>query len=119
MLHIKEIRKRSRKTQQEVADYLKIHRASYTNIENNKRNPDTQIIIALSEYFNCSIDELYGKAPIRPVELTEKQKMVMQLFDTMNDEGQEIAIQNIKFLISQGYIKSNKVGILSSKKSAK
>lgn len=119
MLHIKEIRKRSGKSQQEVADFLKKTRPSYTNIENNKRDPDTQTIIALSEFFNCSIDELFGKKPRQPVKLSEKQHTVLQLFNQLNEEGRSEAINYLEYLISKGYIKSNKAGILSSKASVK
>ena len=119
MLHIKEIRKRSGKSQQEVADFLKKTRPSYTNIENNKRDPDTQTIIALSEFFNCSIDEIFGKKPRQPVKLSEKQHTVLQLFNQLNEEGRNEAINYLEYLISKGYIKSNKAGILSSKASVK
>ena len=49
MLYLKEIRQRIGKSQQEVADFLKMQRASYANIENNKRDPDTATILAPDE----------------------------------------------------------------------
>ena len=61
MLRLKELRLSSGKTQQSVADYLNISRASYTNIENGKRDPDTQTLIKLAELFSVSIDCLVGR----------------------------------------------------------
>ena len=112
MLHIKEIRKRCGKSQQEVADYLQIQRASYSNIENNKRDPDTEIIFALSEFFQCSIDEIFGKSPAKPERLTENQRRVMMIFNGLNAEGQEKAIDYLEYLSSRGYIKSVEHGLL-------
>ena len=112
MLHIKEIRQRCGRSQQEVADYLKVQRASYANIENNKRDPDTATIFALSEFFNCSIDEIFGKTHSRPVKLSDNQQTARRLFNELSEEGQEKAIDYLEYLVSKGYIKSQKVGIL-------
>lgn len=61
MIRFKEIRTRKGLTQAQVAEQLSISRASYTNIENGKRDPDTQTIQALSDLFGVSVDELLGR----------------------------------------------------------
>lgn len=61
MLKLKEIRLLQGKTQEEVAKFLNIARASYANIENRKRDPDTQTILELADYFNVSVDYLMGR----------------------------------------------------------
>ena len=61
MLKLKEIRMLQGKTQEEVAKFLNIARASYANIENGKRDPDTQTILELADYFNVSVDYLMGR----------------------------------------------------------
>ncbi len=60
-MKLKEIRQSSGKTQDDVAHYLNIARASYTNIENGKRNPDIQTLILLADYFSVSIDSIVGR----------------------------------------------------------
>ena len=114
MLYVKEIRQRIGKSQQEVADYLKMQRASYANIENNRRDPDTSTVLALSEYFHCSIDEMFGKDPARLPKMTEQERRAARLFSDLSDEGQEKALEYLEFLIGKGYIKTSKNGILQT-----
>ena len=114
MLYLKEIRQRIGKSQQEVADFLKMQRASYANIENNRRDPDTATILALSEYFHCSIDEIFGKDPARLPNMTESERRAARLFSDLSAEGQEKALEYLEFLTGKGYIKNPKNGILQT-----
>lgn len=61
MENLTQARKRMKKTQQEVADYLGISRQAYSNFEAGKREPDYETLLKLGEYFGCSIDYLLGK----------------------------------------------------------
>lgn len=61
MENLTKARKRLKKTQQEVADYLGISRQAYSNYEAGKREPDYETLLKLGEYFDCSIDYLLGK----------------------------------------------------------
>ena len=56
------IRKLSKKTQQNVADYLGISRVAYTNYENDNREPDIKTLIKIADYFSVSLDELIGRS---------------------------------------------------------
>lgn len=114
MLYLKEIRQRIGKSQQEVADFLKMQRASYANIENNRRDPDTATILALSEYFHCSIDEIFGRDPARLPKMTEAERRAARLFSDLSEEGQEKALEYLDFLTQKGYIKTVKNGILQT-----
>lgn len=119
MLYIKEIRQKIGKSQQEVANYLQMQRASYSNIENNKRDPDTQTLLALSEFFHCSIDELFGKSPKIAPEKTENERRAAHLFADLSQEGQEKALEYLEFLTEKGYIKTAKNGVLPAKSAGK
>ena len=112
MLYIKEIRQRIGKSQQEVADFLKVQRASYSNIENNKRDPDTATLLALSQYFQVSIDEMFGLDPSSFPKMTESERRAHRLFADLNAEGQEKALEYLEFLTGKGYIKNAEHGIL-------
>lgn len=48
-------------TQQEIADYLKIGRVSYTMYETGKNTPTTENIIKLADLYNVSTDYLLGR----------------------------------------------------------
>jgi len=58
MIGLQEIRKRKGYTQLKVAMDLNITRETLSYYENGKRNPDLETLVALSNYFNKSIDYL-------------------------------------------------------------
>lgn len=58
MKHLKELRIQRKLTQKEVADFLQISRSAYTNYETDKREPDRETLLKLSECFDVSVDYL-------------------------------------------------------------
>lgn len=58
MKGLKEIRKKKKLSQLKVAMDLNISREALSYYENGKRNPDINMLIAMSCYFNVSIDYL-------------------------------------------------------------
>lgn len=51
-------------TQNEVADYLGCGRATITNYESGRRNPDIETLVKLAEYYEVSVDYLLGISSI-------------------------------------------------------
>ncbi|AMM95765.1 hypothetical protein UP17_25340 (plasmid) [Peribacillus simplex] len=47
---------RGKRTQEEIANYLGITRASYAHFETNRREPSIEILIKLSEYYQIPVD---------------------------------------------------------------
>ena len=66
---LKEIRIRHQKTQQEVADYLKVNRTTYTKWETGKHEPDAETLVKLAGYYGVTVDELIGVAPVKGVRI--------------------------------------------------
>lgn len=58
MKGLREIRKKRNFNQQKVALDLNISRESISFYENGKREPSLALLVAMSEYFNVSIDYL-------------------------------------------------------------
>ena len=58
LIGLKIIRKQKKYSQLKVAMALSISREALSHYENGKRSPDLQMLRALSEYFNVSIDYL-------------------------------------------------------------
>ncbi len=58
MKGLREIRKKRGLSQQKVAMDLNISREALSYYENGKRSPDVSMLIALSDYFNVSVDYL-------------------------------------------------------------
>lgn len=68
---LKQLRKSIRKTQQEVAKDLGISRARYSHFENDRNEPDSEMLKKLAEYYNVSADYLLGKEEDQVVDLLE------------------------------------------------
>ena len=58
LIGLKEIRKIKGYSQVKVSMDLNISREAISNYETGKRNPDIEMLIKFSEYFNVSIDYL-------------------------------------------------------------
>ena len=58
LIGLKMIRQKKKLTQLKVALDLNISREALSYYENGKRNPDLQMLLILSDYFNVSIDFL-------------------------------------------------------------
>ena len=57
-MSIKNIRKKRNLNQQKVAMDLNISREALSYYENGKREPSLSLLVAMSRYFNVSIDYL-------------------------------------------------------------
>ncbi len=57
-MKLKEIRKRKKLTQSEVAKHLEITQQAYANYENGKREPNFNSLTKLANFFDVSIDYL-------------------------------------------------------------
>ncbi len=65
MNRIKLLRDELNMTQQELADKLDGAKSTIAMYENETRKPSMEVLIKLSEIFNCSIDYLLGKTDIK------------------------------------------------------
>jgi transcriptional regulator with XRE-family HTH domain len=68
--NIRLLRKRKRRTQDDVAQALNIKRSTLSGYENEVAQPGIEALIAFSEYFNVAVDTLIK---VNLSELTEKQ----------------------------------------------
>lgn len=95
MLNLKEIRISQHKTQEEVAAYLRISRAAYTNIENGRRGPDAATLEKLSDFFGVSIDTLFGKVPVNQF-LSDAENELLSVFRALNQSGMDYLLQTAR-----------------------
>jgi transcriptional regulator with XRE-family HTH domain len=65
MKRLKLLREKLGKTQQEVAEYLNITRAAYSQYELGTRSPDYKTLIKLADYYYCSADYLLERTDIK------------------------------------------------------
>ncbi|MGN0521167.1 MAG: helix-turn-helix domain-containing protein [Eubacterium sp.] len=57
---IKDLREDNDKTQKEIAEYLGMKQPQYYRYENGLRDIPSDILIALSDYYNVSTDYILG-----------------------------------------------------------
>lgn len=62
---LKELRKSRKKTQREMAEYLRIGLRAYQYYESAEHYPDVPGLIALADYFEVSADYLLGHSDQR------------------------------------------------------
>lgn len=65
MNRIKMLREELNITQQELADKINGAKSTIAMYEKGDRKPSMEVLVKLSEIFNCSIDYLLGKSDIR------------------------------------------------------
>ncbi len=58
---LKELRKSENLTQQELATKLNISRVNYTRYENDAVRPDYETLIAIADFYNISLDEIFNR----------------------------------------------------------
>lgn len=59
--NLKSLRKSMGLTQQQVADKLNISRVNYSRYETNASNPDFQTLVALADFYDVSLDLIFGR----------------------------------------------------------
>ncbi|GEK88922.1 DNA-binding transcriptional regulator, XRE-family HTH domain [Alkalibacterium putridalgicola] len=57
---LKSLRKTAQQTQEDVAKSIGVSRAAYSHFENNRNEPDIEIIKKLSDHFQVSTDYILG-----------------------------------------------------------
>lgn len=73
MNRIKKLREEFGYTQQDLADRLDGAKSTVAMYENETRKPSIEVLIKLSEIFNCSIDYVLCKTDIRNYDKDEKE----------------------------------------------
>ena len=58
---IYELRKEKNITQKQLAEILQVTESTIGNYEINRIRPSHEILLAIAEYFDVSLDELYGR----------------------------------------------------------
>lgn len=94
MLRLRELRKEKDKTQVELASILGVSRQVYANYENGINEPSIDILIALANYFECSIDYLVSREDdfgnvnvVTNSEFSSEEKSLIETFRRLNTKN--------------------------------
>ncbi|CAK7062278.1 helix-turn-helix transcriptional regulator [Tissierella sp.] len=102
---LKELRYEKNLLQKDVANYLNISTSAYGYYEQGKRNPDTETIKNLANFFNVSTDYLLGR--------TDSKKDYTKSNDNLHNHNfkskgyKEIEEKIEERLLNEGIIKEN------------
>lgn len=103
-MRLRQIREKAQKTQAELAKYLGVSRQCYNNYELGNREPSTNTLIKLSEYFGVSIDYLLENKQHHSAldeKLSEEEFALYGEAHDLTDEEKEKVIDFIRFTKSQ------------------
>jgi len=62
---LKELRQLREETQKDVAKNIGISERQFSILENNKSIPTLETVVALADYFGCSLDYITGRSETR------------------------------------------------------
>lgn len=80
MLRIKELRESRKIKQKEMAEILQVPNNTYNQWENEKRQPDHDMLVRIAEYFGVTVDYLLGRE-----EEPQKEKSPSEVDELLND----------------------------------
>lgn len=88
-------------TQEELAEFMMVTKASVSKWETGQSHPDILLLPKLATFFNISVDELIGYDP--DLSSTQIQKFYIDLENRVLDEGMDSIVEDIKIKIKQYY----------------
>lgn len=113
--NLKILRKRLKKSQEEVAQDLKLSRSTYSGYENGVAQPNLENLVAFSDYFKVSIDELvrknfedFSENELQRLDkglLTDVKGQKLRVLTALVNEHDEELIELIPMKASAGYVR--------------
>lgn len=97
MNRIKLLREEKGMTQQELADKIDGAKSTVAMYEKEDRKPSLEVLIKLSEIFDCSIDFILGKSNIRKPENINFANNNGLNIDGLNDEQVEELKKQVEY----------------------
>jgi len=104
MLKIKEIRKAKGLTQQVVADKLSLFRPTYARYENEEHQMPYDLLIAVADYFDVSLDYLFGRSESEQaatITLTDEEKKLLSAFNALIPSMQDFVLDMVERVVAQ------------------
>lgn len=93
MLRLKELREQRRLNQEGLAIKLNVSQSTISAYEVGERVPDLETLIAISDFFNVSLDYLAGLSPVKQQimksDLTEDELEFLYSYKRLSDIDKE------------------------------
>lgn len=97
---IRDLRCKNNLTQQELSKILGVSKSSISLYENEKMNPEDDIKIKIVDYFNVTLDELFGRKIGVNINNNLEEGLLNALKDweTLSNESKKSIINFINFV---------------------
>ncbi|MCM1287672.1 MAG: helix-turn-helix domain-containing protein [Clostridium sp.] len=95
------LRRKKKKTQEEVADFIGVTKASVSKWENGQSMPDIMLLPQLAAFFDVTIDELMGYEPQLSYEQINKLHEKLKI--SFAEKGFDYAINECRELVKKYY----------------
>lgn len=106
MNRIKELREELHITKAQVARDLNMAYTTYVNYEKEAREPNSEVLILVANYFNVSVDYLIGRTEFRSNHLNEvkdlKQSKLITNYNSLNEQGKTKLVDYSDDLVGSG-----------------
>ena len=102
---LRELRKARHLTQAQVAHGINCTATAYNRYENGARQPSMETLAMLAEYFDVSLDYLYGRAPLSDAALTDYEREFIVKLRTVPDSVKEDAMVFLDFNLEKSNLK--------------
>ena len=100
LLRLRELRKKNKLTQHEVANRLKVTSDAYSLYELGKRQMNYETLCLLADLYGVSIDFLLGRYETNPVLLDIEEVEVIDKFRLLDRRGRETVKASLTFEVS-------------------
>jgi len=126
---LKALRNKLKIDRKEICEKLGVALTTYSNYENNNREPDFDTLIKLAKYFNVTTDYLLGITDIRNCyecrennaedKLTQDEEKVIQLYRKLSERNKGKAELLIEQLLEKQEIETVKTETTAKKQNKK
>lgn len=98
-MKLRELRTSQNKSQQDIANILGITRQAYNNYELGYREPGNEMLLKLADYFNVSLDYLFGRTiPAAKINSHNTIQGNNNIIGNGNKVGEALSEQEFKLL---------------------
>ena len=99
MENLRMIREERDLRQKDVADFLGISRATYSNYEAGLRSPDPNMLKRIADFYAVSIDELLDYTPKKHAKdvLRIDERILLKKYRSLSRKGRERTLKQVDF----------------------
>lgn len=118
MTRLKELRKKQKLTQQQVADAVGIGMQAYAYYEKEERDPSPDILCRLADFFGVTVDEILGRTTEPGIfdDARIPKTEIQELFDALTPAQQNNLINYARGMVVSNEISLSDVKIVNDKK---